>query len=93
MPHDKCVLSIELTSVVLYNRLVKEGGLSSMQGEPELESPSSAITASPASNKFSSPLCFTISLSLIEPVHSGGMKERTPVGVIPTNNLAAFQWL
>ena len=51
-----------------------------------MRKPLSAITASPASSKFSSPLCFTISLSLIEPVHSGGMKETTPVGVIPSNN-------
>ena len=52
-----------------------------------------AITASPSSSKFSSPLCFTISLSLMDPVHSGGMKETTPVGVIPINNLRVFQCL
>ena len=58
-----------------------------------MRKPLSAITASPASSKFSSPLCYTISLSLIDPVHIGGMKETTPVGVIPTNNLAVFQCL
>ena len=37
----------------------------------------SAITAPPSSSKFRSPLC----LSVMDPVHSGGMKETTPVGV------------
>ena len=58
-----------------------------------MRNPLSAMTASPSSSKFSSPLCFTISLSLMEPVHSGGMKEITPVGVIPTSDLKVFQCL
>ena len=48
-----------------------------------MRKPLSAITASPASSKFSSPLCFTISLLLIDPVHSGGMKEIAPFGYVP----------
>ena len=37
--------------------------------------------------------CLTISLSLIDPVHNGGMKDTTLVGNIPTNNLTVFQCL
>ena len=58
-----------------------------------IKNPLSAMTASPSSSKSIRPVFFTISLSEIRPVHSGGTNEITPVGVIPISNFAVFQCL